>query len=74
MDIRDFDALEQRARQIMLPGSAASVDAGADDSISTRENVAAWRALRSRDDTKREDTKPRRAAGAATPSRTWVDT
>ena len=48
MDIRDLDALEHRARQIMSPGSAASVDAGADDGISMRENIAMWRALRLR--------------------------
>ena len=48
MDIRDLDALEHRARQIMSPGSAASVDAGADDGISMRETLAMWRALRLR--------------------------
>ncbi len=48
MDSRDFDALEERARKHLPPGAAASVDAGADDGISVKENVAAWRALRLR--------------------------
>jgi 4-hydroxymandelate oxidase len=48
MDLRDFDELESRARKHLSPGAAASLDAGADDSISVRENVAAWRALRFR--------------------------
>jgi len=48
MDIRDFDALEARARQYLPPSAAISLDAGADDSITTRANVEAWRGLRFR--------------------------
>lgn len=48
MDSRDFDALEERARRHLPPGASASLDAGADDGISVKENVAAWRALRFR--------------------------
>ena len=48
MDSRDFDALEQEATKRMLPGVAAFAMCGADDEITTAENVAAWRALRLR--------------------------
>jgi isopentenyl diphosphate isomerase/L-lactate dehydrogenase-like FMN-dependent dehydrogenase len=44
----DFDALEQRAREKMSPAAFAFCAAGADDEISTNENIIAWRALRLR--------------------------
>ena len=48
MDSVDFDALEEQARAKMPPASFAFCAAGADDEISTAENVTAWRALRLR--------------------------
>jgi len=48
MDSVDFDALEGQARENMPPASFAFCAAGADDEISTIENVTAWRALRLR--------------------------
>jgi 4-hydroxymandelate oxidase len=48
MDSVDFDALEGQAREKMPPASFAFCAAGADDEISTGENIAAWRALRLR--------------------------
>lgn len=48
MDSVDFDALEDRARALMPPASFAFCAAGADDEISTAENIAAWRNLRLR--------------------------
>jgi 4-hydroxymandelate oxidase len=48
MDTVDFDALEERAKAILKPGAFAFGAAGADDEITAKENVAAWRALRLR--------------------------
>jgi 4-hydroxymandelate oxidase len=48
MDSVDFDALEGQARENMPPASFAFCAAGADDEISTVENITAWRALRLR--------------------------
>lgn len=48
MDSVDFDALEGQARAKMAPASFAFCAAGADDEISTAENVTAWRDLRLR--------------------------
>jgi 4-hydroxymandelate oxidase len=48
VDSVDFDALEEKARAKMPPASFAFCAAGADDEISTSENVTAWRALRLR--------------------------
>ena len=48
MDSVDFDALEDKARAKMAPASFAFCAAGADDEISTAENVTAWRGLRLR--------------------------
>jgi 4-hydroxymandelate oxidase len=46
MDSRDFDALEDRAREKLPPGAFAFAAAGADDEITLADNVAAWRRLR----------------------------
>jgi 4-hydroxymandelate oxidase len=48
MDSRNFDELEQLAYARMMPGAAAFARCGADDEITTAENVTAWRALRLR--------------------------
>jgi 4-hydroxymandelate oxidase len=48
MDCVDFDALEGEAQARMSPGAFAFCAAGADDEITARENVAAWRRLRLR--------------------------
>jgi 4-hydroxymandelate oxidase len=48
VDSFDFDALEGQARAKMPPASFAFCAAGADDEISTTENVTAWRSLRLR--------------------------
>ena len=48
MDSRDLDELEQAAYRMMTPGAAAFAMCGADDEITTAENVTAWRALRLR--------------------------
>jgi 4-hydroxymandelate oxidase len=48
VDSVDFDALEGQARAKMPPASFAFCAAGADDEISTAENITAWRALRLR--------------------------
>ncbi len=48
MDSRDFDALEDQARQALRPGAMEFCATGADDEISARENVEAWRGLRLR--------------------------
>ena len=48
MDSVDFDALERQARALMPPASFAFCAAGADDEISARENITAWRAMRLR--------------------------
>ncbi|HLH88738.1 MAG TPA: alpha-hydroxy acid oxidase [Xanthobacteraceae bacterium] len=46
MDSRDFDALEDRAREKLPPGAFAFAAAAADDEITLADNVAAWRRLR----------------------------
>jgi len=46
MDSRDFDALEDRAREKLLPGAFAFAAGGADDEITLADNVAAWQRLR----------------------------
>jgi 4-hydroxymandelate oxidase len=46
MDSRDFDELEQRARQKLTPGAFAFAAGGADDEITLADNIAAWRRLR----------------------------
>jgi 4-hydroxymandelate oxidase len=46
MDSRDFDALEDRAREKLPPGALAFAAAGADDEITLADNIAAWRRLR----------------------------
>ena len=48
MDSADFDALEERARAKLGPAAYAFAAAGADDEITTADNVAAWRRLRLR--------------------------
>ena len=48
MDCADFDALEQEARRRMSPAAWAFCDTGADDEITAKDNVAAWRRLRLR--------------------------
>jgi len=44
----DFDALEQQAQRVMRPESWVFCDTGADDEITAKENVAAWRRLKLR--------------------------
>ena len=46
MDSRDFDALEDRAREGLPPGAFAFAAGGADDEITLADNVAAWQRLR----------------------------
>jgi 4-hydroxymandelate oxidase len=46
MDSRDFDALEDRAREKLPPGAFAFAAGGADDEITLADNVAAWQRLR----------------------------
>src|ERR1700721_1003585 len=48
MDSRDFDALEDRAREKLPPGAFAFAAGGADDEITLADNIAAWRRLRLR--------------------------
>ena len=48
MDSADFDALEEKARERLSPGAYAFAAAGADDEITLKENIAAWRRLRLR--------------------------
>jgi 4-hydroxymandelate oxidase len=48
LDSADFDVLEERARGRLAPGAYAFAAAGADDEITTADNVAAWRRLRLR--------------------------
>jgi 4-hydroxymandelate oxidase len=48
MDCVDLDALEQNARRVMRPESWVFCDTGADDEITMKENVAAWRKLKLR--------------------------
>jgi 4-hydroxymandelate oxidase len=46
MDSRDFDALENRARERLTPGAFAFAVGGADDELTLADNIAAWRRLR----------------------------
>jgi 4-hydroxymandelate oxidase len=48
VDCVDLDALEAEARRVMRPESWVFCDTGADDEITAKENVAAWRNLRLR--------------------------
>jgi 4-hydroxymandelate oxidase len=48
LDSADFDTLEAKARALLPPGAFAFADTGADDEITAKENVTAWRALRLR--------------------------
>jgi 4-hydroxymandelate oxidase len=48
VDCVDLDALEQEARRVMRPESWVFCDTGADDEITARENIAAWRGLKLR--------------------------
>src|SRR5262249_57019544 len=48
MDCVDLDALEQNARRVMRPESWIFCDTGADDEITSKENVTAWRRLKLR--------------------------
>ena len=48
MDCADFDALEQEARRKMSPAAWAFCDTGADDEITAKENITAWRRLKLR--------------------------
>ena len=47
MDSADFDALEHEARHRVPANAFAFCAAGADDEITTAENAARWRVLRS---------------------------
>ena len=47
-DCVDLDALEQNAQRVMRPELWVFCDTGADDEITSRENVAAWRKLKPR--------------------------
>lgn len=48
MDSFDFDALERAAQAKLPPASWAFCDVGADDEITAKENITAWRDLRLR--------------------------
>jgi 4-hydroxymandelate oxidase len=48
VDCLDLDALEQNARRMMPPSSWIFCDTGADDEITVKENVLAWRRLKLR--------------------------
>src|SRR5918995_134427 len=48
VDCVDLDALEQEARRVMRPESWVFCDTGADDEITAKENIRAWRALKLR--------------------------
>ena len=48
VDCVDLDALEQNARRVMRPESWVFCDTGADDEITAKENVTAWRKLKLR--------------------------
>jgi 4-hydroxymandelate oxidase len=48
MDCVDLDALEQNARRVLRPESWVFCDTGADDEITAKENIAAWRKLKLR--------------------------
>jgi len=47
-DCVDLDALAQNAQRVMRPESWVFCDTGADDEITAKENVAAWRKLKLR--------------------------
>src|ERR1700742_5322566 len=47
-DCVDLDALEREAHRVMRPESWVFCDTGADDEITSKENIAAWRALKLR--------------------------
>ena len=47
-DCVDLDALEQDARRRMPPASWVFCDTGADDEITAKDNITAWRRLRLR--------------------------
>src|ERR1044071_8350568 len=47
-DCVDLDALEQNAQRVMRPESWVFCDTGADDEITSKENVTAWRKLKLR--------------------------
>src|SRR6476659_6556773 len=47
-DCVDLDALEQNAQRVMRPESWVFCDTGADDEITAKDNVAAWRKLKLR--------------------------
>jgi 4-hydroxymandelate oxidase len=47
-DCVDLDALEQNAQRVMRPESWVFCDTGADDEITAKENVRAWRKLKLR--------------------------
>ena len=48
VDCVDLDALEREARRVMRPESWVFCDTGADDEITAKDNVAAWRRLKLR--------------------------
>jgi len=48
LDSADLDVLEESARGRLAPSDYAFAEAGADDEITTADNVAAWRRLRLR--------------------------
>ncbi|MEX2035528.1 MAG: alpha-hydroxy acid oxidase [Xanthobacteraceae bacterium] len=48
MDCVDLDALEREAERVMPPASWVFCDTGADDEITAKENIAAWRRLKLR--------------------------
>ena len=48
VDCVDLDALEQNARRTMAPSSWIFCDTGADDEITVKENILAWRKLKLR--------------------------
>src|SRR5437868_12888094 len=47
-DCVDLDALEQNAQRVMRPEAWVFCDTGADDEITSNENVTAWRKLKLR--------------------------
>ena len=47
-DCVDLDALEQNAQRVMRPESWVFCDTGADDEITAKDNVTAWRKLKLR--------------------------
>src|SRR6476469_2724645 len=47
-DCVDLDALERNAQRVMRPESWVFCDTGADDEITSRENITAWRKLKLR--------------------------